>query len=280
MGCGSAQEENGSQMVASHHTVAKALDLTGYGVPAAAQHPSSSERAGARMTVLVSINDEPQQPHEVGETELAVRLKVRMFDAANGELPPPCAALLEFSGITIEDTKTFAQQGVCADAMIQLRFEPIRVTVELYGVMMFVVRGTGRPSGAVWSKEPVQGMLIRLIKNYVQDTERIQKLLDQSWFMHIDTGCFSKPVKLNLKGTVEQAGIVDGATLMPESHAEYFEAEQKGKYVCVGMTMRYYGDLVELKGIDESGGLKQYVIFHDNQDKRTILNKLQFVDAE
>ena len=274
MGCGSTtEEEHSSQSAVSHKE--PQIDLSGYGLPMNLRR-RPSEQEGLRITVLVSINNGPEHPLQIGENERAVWLKMRIFDEEK-TAAPPCVTQLEFSGTTIEDADTFAQHGVCDDALLQLTSEPSQLSVKLYGMITF---GTEKPSAAVWGAEPAEAMLTRLAKRYFQEPGRLLKFLKQRWYMHVDAGCFSKPVSVNMNGTVQQANILDGASLIPGSHLESFELAQKEKYVHVGMTMKYYGDLVQVKEITgESGALsRQYIIGHDNQDKRTILKKLDFVD--
>ena len=44
------------------------------------------------------------------------------------------------------------------------------------------------------------------------------------------------------------------------------------------MQMRYYGDIVSIDAIDDKAHPTAYVIQHNGSEKRTILEKLQFID--
>ena len=94
---------------------------------------------------------------------------------------------------------------------------------------------------------------------------------------HKDEGQFSLPLPLQMTCTVGENEILDGAVLLPGKQREWFETSQKAKYVKVGMQMRYYGDLVTVDAIDADSHPTAYVIHHDGSEKRTILEKLQFI---
>ena len=72
--------------------------------------------------------------------------------------------------------------------------------------------------------------------------------------------------------------ILDRSVLIPAEHCGWFETQEKQKYVGVGMQMRYYGDIVSIDAIDDKAHPTAYVIQHNGSEKRTILEKLQFID--
>ena len=182
---------------------------------------------------------------------------------------PPSASILTFGGIEVSDDDTAEDHDIESEAVLVLSYDtPFKVTVNGVGL-------GGHSPVAVWSAEPVGTFLQRCHENSLQKLSRYNNSQDGPWRM-LPPGPHDRdyvPTPVNKKASVEESGLEDGWTLMPESQLEYWLKEHKLKHMSVGTRVLYYGDICEVIAVGRTTEAysDNITVRHNGQEKRTLM---------